>query len=149
MSQPTLDELFERRLTYPDFAFKERLDRLIGLDEYKARLTKMLGLLVNPRHLRDWVGKHHPHASRLVSLVTSRPPLVILAGDVGSGKTELAETIGDAVARQEQQPRAAAWAARPDDHARRQGRPHLRHRRGRRSGVHDAGQGRHPARSRG
>ena len=30
-----------------------------------------------------------------------RPPLVILAGDVGSGKTELAETIGDAVARQE------------------------------------------------
>ena len=30
-----------------------------------------------------------------------RPPLVVLAGDVGSGKTELAETIGDAVARQE------------------------------------------------
>ena len=30
-----------------------------------------------------------------------RPPLVILAGDVGSGKTELAETIADAVARQE------------------------------------------------
>ena len=29
------------------------------------------------------------------------PPLVVLAGDVGSGKTELAETIGDAVARQE------------------------------------------------
>ena len=31
-----------------------------------------------------------------------RPPLVVLAGDVGSGKTELAETIGDAVARQEE-----------------------------------------------
>lgn len=30
-----------------------------------------------------------------------RPPLVVLAGDVGSGKTELAETIGDAVARTE------------------------------------------------
>jgi AAA+ superfamily predicted ATPase len=101
MSQPTLDELFERRLTYPDVDFKERLDRLIGLDEYKVRLTKMLGLLVNPKHLKDWMGKHHPHAGRLVSLVTSRPPLVILAGDVGSGKTELAETIGDAVARQE------------------------------------------------
>ena len=56
MSQPTLDELFERRLTYPDFSFKERLDRLIGLDEYKVRLTKMLGLLVNPKHLKDWMG---------------------------------------------------------------------------------------------
>ena len=30
-----------------------------------------------------------------------RPPLVVLAGDVGAGKSELAETIGDAVARQE------------------------------------------------
>ncbi len=30
-----------------------------------------------------------------------RPPLVVLAGDVGSGKTELAETVGDTVARQE------------------------------------------------
>lgn len=47
------------------------------------------------------VAKHHPHADRLLSLVSSRPPLVILAGDVGSGKTELAESIGDAVARQE------------------------------------------------
>jgi AAA+ superfamily predicted ATPase len=101
MSQPTLDELFERRITYPDFEPKERLDRLIGLDHYKLRLTKMLGLLVNPKHLRDWAAKHHPHADRLLSLVSSRPPLVILAGDVGSGKTELAETIGDAVARQE------------------------------------------------
>jgi AAA+ superfamily predicted ATPase len=101
MSQPTLDELFERRLTYPDFEFKERMDRLIGLDEYKVRLTKMLGLLINRKHLQDWATKHHPHADRLISLVTSRPPLVILAGDVGSGKTELAETIGDAVARQE------------------------------------------------
>ncbi|KAA6459587.1 AAA family ATPase [Acidobacteria bacterium AB60] len=101
MSQPTLDELFERRITYPDFEPRERLDRLIGLDHYKLRLTKMLGLLVNPKHLRDWAAKHHPHADRLLSLVSSRPPLVILAGDVGSGKTELAETIGDAVARQE------------------------------------------------
>jgi AAA+ superfamily predicted ATPase len=101
MSQLSLDDLFERRMTYPDFEYKERLDRLVGLDDYKARLTKMLGLLVNPKHLKDWASKYHPSAERLVSLVASRPPLVILAGDVGSGKTELAETIGDAVARQE------------------------------------------------
>jgi AAA+ superfamily predicted ATPase len=34
--------------------------------------------------------------------VLRRPPLVVLAGDVGAGKTELASTIGDAVARQEE-----------------------------------------------
>src|SRR5208283_5578170 len=49
----------------------------------------------------DWAKKHHPKAKVFVSSVLRRPPLVVLAGDVGSGKTELAETIGDAVARQE------------------------------------------------
>ncbi|STN25079.1 Uncharacterised protein [Escherichia coli] len=45
--------------------------------------------------------KYHPDARAAVDTVLRRPPLVVLAGDVGSGKTELAETIGDAVARQE------------------------------------------------
>jgi len=45
--------------------------------------------------------RHHADASYLLDTVLSRPPLVVLAGDVGSGKTELAETIGDSVARQE------------------------------------------------
>lgn len=100
-SKPTLDELFERRVTYPDFEPQERLARLVGLDEYKSRLTKILGLLVNPSGLGAWARKHHPGADALVGAVLRRPPLVVLAGDVGSGKTELAETIGDAVARLE------------------------------------------------
>ena len=47
-TKPQLDELFERRITYPDFDPQERLARLVGLDDHKARLTKMLSLLVNP-----------------------------------------------------------------------------------------------------
>lgn len=98
---PSLDELFERRLTYPDFEPQERLARLVGLDDHKTRLTKILGLLVNPAGLEAWAKKHHPGANGIVTTVLRRPPLVVLAGDVGSGKSELAETIGDAVARQE------------------------------------------------
>lgn len=101
-TKPTLDELFDRRITYPDFDPQERLSRLVGLDEQKERLTKILGLLVNPGGLREWAERHHPGAETLLDTVLRRPPLVVLAGDVGSGKTELAETIGDAVARQEQ-----------------------------------------------
>jgi AAA+ superfamily predicted ATPase len=56
---------------------------------------------VNPNGLRIWAEKHHAGADLLLDTVLHRPPLVILAGDVGSGKTELAESIGDAVARQE------------------------------------------------
>ena len=96
-----IEELFERALTYPDFAYQERLNRLVGLDDHKARLSKILSVLVNPAGLESWAKNHHPHAKKLLDIVVKRPPLVVLAGDVGSGKTELAETIGDVVARQE------------------------------------------------
>lgn len=100
-TKSNVDELFERRITYPDFAPRERLAALVGLDDHKARLTKILALLVNPAGLESWALKHHPKMNGLLKTITRRPPLVVLAGDVGSGKTELAETIGDAVARQE------------------------------------------------
>lgn len=101
-NMPGLDDLFERRVTYPDFGPQERLARLVGLDDQKSRLSKILGLLVNPQGLERWATKFHSgEAKPLLDVVLRRPPLVVLAGDVGSGKTELAETIGDAVARQE------------------------------------------------
>jgi hypothetical protein len=100
-ARPFLDDLFERRVTYPDFEPQGRLGRLVGLDSHKFRLTNVLSLLVNPSGLESWARKHHPGADAVINTVLRRPPLVILAGDVGSGKTEFAETIGDAVARQE------------------------------------------------
>lgn len=101
MNKPSIDELFERRITYPDIDLQERLAKLVGLDEQKSRLAKILGLLVNPDALDKWANEHHPGpaAKALLDTVLRRPPLVVLAGDVGSGKTELAETIGDTVAR--------------------------------------------------
>lgn len=100
-SGTTPNELFERRTSYPDVSAQERYGRLVGLDDHKSRLTKILGLLVNPAGLEAWAKTHHPRMNGLMATVLRRPPLVVLAGDVGSGKTELAETIGDAVARQE------------------------------------------------
>lgn len=100
-SRPPIDELFEKRITYPDFEPQERLARLVGLDDHIDRLRKMLGLLINPAGLLDWAREFHPDSTGIMNLVLRRPPLIVLAGDVGSGKSELAETIGDAVARQE------------------------------------------------
>ena len=100
-TQISIDDLFERRIIYPDPDLKERLDRLVGLDDHKNRLVKILSMLVNPVGLEIWAKKYHPDARGLLNSVLRRPPLVVLAGDVGAGKTELAETIGDAVARQE------------------------------------------------
>lgn len=100
-TQPTIDDLFDHPITLPDVDARDRLQRLVGLDDHKTRLAKMLGLLINPTGLNAWVSKHHPGASGVLDTVLRRPPLIVLAGDVGSGKSELAETIGDEVARRE------------------------------------------------
>lgn len=99
--RPSLDELFDRRLSYPDPDAAKRFARLVGIDSAKSRLSKLLGVLVNPAGPKEWAARHHPKAATLLDYLSRRPPLVILAGDVGTGKTELAETVGDAVARQE------------------------------------------------
>ena len=99
--KPSAEELFEQAYTYPDTDMKERYSMLIGLDEQKNKLKKILGLLVNPTGIEEWAKKHHPSAKKIIHTVLRRPPLIVLAGDVGAGKTELALTIGDEVARQE------------------------------------------------
>ena len=101
MPRSDIDDLFEPRIDLPDFEPQERLAALVGLDGHKTRLTKIIGLLVNPAGLDAWVKKFHPDAKGVLNVVLARPPLVVLTGDVGSGKSTLAETIGDTVARQE------------------------------------------------
>lgn len=97
----SLNDLFEQRVEFPDATAQERLGRLVGVDQQKDRLAKILGILVNPSGLKGWMEKFHPEAIDLIQRVLHRPPLVVLAGDVGTGKTEIAETIGDAVSRLE------------------------------------------------
>ena len=85
-TRPALHELFEHRRIYPDSDAHDRLARLVGLDDHALRLSKILSVLVNPAGLETWVRKHHRGADQLLSAVLTRPPLVVLAGDVGSGR---------------------------------------------------------------
>ena len=100
-SKQHVSELFDRCISCPDIDLKDRFDNLVGIDHQKDRLKKMLSTLVNPLGMRAWMEKFHPRANNIIETLLRRPPLIVLEGDVGSGKTELAETIGDAVARQE------------------------------------------------
>lgn len=95
MSNP---ELFEASFEYPDPAAGRRLEQLIGIDEYKVRLEKGLRLLLDKSAIDRWSNKHHGVVLPLVSYFRARPPLFVLAGDVGTGKTALAESIGNSVA---------------------------------------------------
>lgn len=93
------DQLFANVLEYPDPHAQERLAALVGLDEVRDRLVAEAGLLIDPTAIDKWSAKHHGIGLRAAAEVASRTPLIVLAGDVGTGKTELAETFADAVAR--------------------------------------------------
>ena len=97
----SLNTLFDRRVVFPDIDVRDRWEQLVGIDVQKDRLTKMLGLLMNPSGIHKWADTYHPSSKKIINTLLLRPPLVILAGDVGCGKTELAETVGDQVARRE------------------------------------------------
>jgi AAA+ superfamily predicted ATPase len=73
---------------------------LVGLDEKKERILKEAHLLLDPDSLTHWSEKFYHKKTKIIRLFQDRPPLFIFAGDVGTGKTELAETFGDAVARE-------------------------------------------------
>ena len=95
------ESLFEPALIYPDPDAQERFAGLVGLEDHKERLSKILTLLVMPSALRQWAERYHKGASSLLhDILLSRPPLVVLGGDVGCGKTALAESIADPVSRE-------------------------------------------------
>lgn len=99
MSDANQPALFERAQQYPDPDAKDRYEKLVGIDEIKALVVRMLSVLVNPDSLSSWAKNHHPKAAGVIAAMMARPPLLVFEGDVGSGKTALAESVGDAVAR--------------------------------------------------
>jgi AAA+ superfamily predicted ATPase len=86
---------FEAERVYPNPDARAWFDRLVGLDEHKQRLLLELELLLYPDRLAEWSRKHHGKEIRACQIMASRAPLVLLEGDVGCGKTVLAETVGD------------------------------------------------------
>jgi AAA+ superfamily predicted ATPase len=96
-----ISNLFDEVLELPNAAAKRRFDALVGLDDVKDRLLKQATILLNPDHLRQWSERHHGDVLPVVARLRDRSPLILLAGDIGTGKTTLAETFADAIARQE------------------------------------------------
>jgi len=94
-------DLFDPPISCPSEELKIRFDSLVGMDKAKERLAKLIGVLINPKSMKDWIHQYYPDEEPTILRVLKRPPLIVLEGDVGSGKTELATTIGDAVARNE------------------------------------------------
>ncbi|MGW9171085.1 AAA family ATPase [Streptomyces decoyicus] len=88
------DDLFHPVIELPEPTRRARYDRLVGLEGVKLRLRKEAALLTDPRRLQAWADTHHGGDVAALTLFADRAPLFVFAGDVGSGKSALAESFG-------------------------------------------------------
>lgn len=83
---------------HPDRAAQARYDRLVGIDDQKTELLEYLLRVLDPTTFTRWLKTHHPKGLPIAAGIEDRTPLVILAGEVGCGKTALATSIGSPLA---------------------------------------------------
>jgi AAA+ superfamily predicted ATPase len=95
MTGPCASRFFEAERVYPNSDARAWYDRLVGIDDQKQRLLLELELLLYPDRLAKWSRTHYGKEILACQIMASRAPLVLLEGDVGCGKSVLAETIGD------------------------------------------------------
>lgn len=89
-----IEDLFHPVVELPEPVRAERYRRLVGLDDIKDRLRREAQLLADPTQLRAWSIEHHGAELPALTLFADRGPLFVFAGDVGAGKSALAESFG-------------------------------------------------------
>lgn len=92
MSQPTI---FDSETPLPSNSITKRQKGLLGFNARYARVHDQLRLLLNVGGLGEWNKKHHGGKLAICDLVAEQYPLVIFHGDVGTGKTAMAECIAN------------------------------------------------------
>ncbi len=86
-------------MNFPDPDALKRYNGLVGVDATKERLEKEAEVMLRPDLLEKWNKDKHNHLIVALDTLLERAPLFIFAGDVGTGKTELATSFGDRLAR--------------------------------------------------
>ncbi|MFF0524400.1 AAA family ATPase [Actinomadura nitritigenes] len=92
------DGLFARTEEFPNPQARARLAALVGLDGLIDRLATDAVALLDPTTIQTWSKSVHGEVIPAVKALADRTPLFVFAGDVGVGKTEVAEVIGQVIA---------------------------------------------------
>lgn len=79
--------------THPNAYAAESFENLIAIEQQKEELLNSLHLLFDKSNIEKWHKKHHHSKLSFLAKITDGLPLVILSGDVGCGKTALANSI--------------------------------------------------------
>jgi SpoVK/Ycf46/Vps4 family AAA+-type ATPase len=92
-------QLFELDIPLPDRRLSEVAATLVGFDRRFERVGRSLQALLDPESVATWARKFHGPDLPVARLLAQRYPLVILDGDVGTGKSAFAECAADRLTR--------------------------------------------------
>lgn len=92
------DSLKLPEYSHPNKEFMKDYNLLVGIDEQKKELLKTLELLLDTKRIQQWEKKFHSKGLPIMAHLKTGSPLVILSGEVGCGKTALAQSIGTPLA---------------------------------------------------
>ncbi len=87
------DDLFDAVIEYPDPRRQTVYAGLVGLEREKERISKLTRVLLRPNEVEDWSNRHYCRLVNLARDFAATNPLMLFAGDVGTGKTSLAESF--------------------------------------------------------
>lgn len=87
--------VFISKTPLPDQGLTERTKSLLGFDARYRRISDQLELLLKVDELESWNKKHHNDGLSLTVLVKEQYPLVVFYGDVGTGKSVMAECLAN------------------------------------------------------
>lgn len=93
-----VQDVLSKSVSFPSDDGQASLARLVGLEGHIKALTRDLRLIFDPQMVETWSRQHYGKLLPVVALVKDAVPLIVFEGDVGTGKTALAEAIGQQVA---------------------------------------------------
>lgn len=93
-------EIFDNIMELPSKEVQNQTNSLIGFENKFERIYNNLKLMLDHGSLSDWSNKHHSVELPIIQQLKEKYPLIILAGDAGTGKTISAISIADRMTRE-------------------------------------------------
>lgn len=91
--------VFESKVLLPNAQITAHAKTLLGFEELYLRVSKQLQLLINVDQVEAWSKRHHGKRLALVDALGDQYPFAIFYGDVGTGKSAMAEALGNRIAK--------------------------------------------------
>ncbi len=90
--------VFESKVVLPDSGITARAKALLGFESLYLKVSNQLQLLMHADQIEAWSKHKHGKRLALVDLLRDQYPFAIFYGDVGTGKSAMAEAIGNRIA---------------------------------------------------